>query len=106
MKGGGILGEVIEIGVSQMAVGIFLEFEDPIEGVDEILDDCPWLKKDEFSYLTSKGERRFTAEGAFETAVKSDMPRARKLRKIYRNLLTERIGGEEAGKEVRKLIED
>jgi len=56
--------------------------------------------------LTSKGERRFTAEGAFETAVKSDMPRARKLRKIYRNLLTERIGGEEAGKEVRKLIED
>lgn len=101
-----LLGEVIEIGVSQEAVGVFLEFEDSIKGVNEILEFCPWLKNDKFSYLTSTGERRFTKEGALETAIKSDKPKAKELRRIYRDVLTERIGSEEARKEIRKLAKD
>ena len=100
------MGEVIEIGVSKEAVGVFLEFEDPIKGVDEILDYCPWLKKDEFSYLTSKGERRFTKEGILETVVKSEQPNGRKMRRIYSKLLADKIGVKEAIEEMEKIIED
>lgn len=97
------MGEVIEIGISKENVGLYLEFEDPVKGVDEILDYYSILKNKKYSYLTSKGERRFTREGAFETVLKSDQPISKKIRKIYRDLLTDRIGSEEAGKEVRKL---
>lgn len=100
------MGEVIEIGVSQIVVGFFLEFEDPIEGVNEILDDCPWLKEKDYSYLTSKGERRFTKEGAIEVVVKSEQPNGRKMRKIYSKVLADKIGVKEAIEEMEKIIED
>jgi hypothetical protein len=104
LKGGDILGEVIEIGVSQEVVGFFLEFEDPIEGVEKILDDCPWLKEKEFSYLTSTGERRFTVEGAIEVVVKSEQPNGRRVRKIYSKYLANRIGEKEVIEEMDKII--
>lgn len=100
------MAEVIEMGVSQKTVGLFLEFEDPIKGVEEILNDCPWLKEKDYSYLTSTGERRFTNEGAIEVVVKSEQPNGRKVRKIYSRVLANRIGGKEAVEEMKKIISD
>ncbi len=93
------MGELIEIGRQQAVVGAAVGFENPEEAIDEMLNKFTYLTLREFSYVDSKGIRRFTTEGMIQLLRLADNPFAEKLREAINRDLTE----EEAFKKIEEV---
>jgi len=93
------MGKLIEIGLQQAVIGAAIGFKDPEEAIDEMLEKFTYLTAREFSYVDSKGVRRFTTEGMIQLLRLADNPFAEKLREAIHRDLTE----EEALKKIEEV---
>lgn len=83
------MGKLIEIGRQQAVVGAAVGFENPEEAINEMLEKFTYLTLREFSYVDSKGVRRFTTEGMIQILRLADNPFAERLREAINGELTE-----------------
>jgi hypothetical protein len=93
------MAKVIEIGRQQAVIGAALGFINPEKAVDKMLEKFTYLTAREFSYVDSKGVRRFTTEGMAQLLRLADNPFAEKLREVINGDLTE----EEAFKKIEEV---
>jgi len=99
------MGKVIEMGRQQAVIGAALGFENPEEAVDKMLEKFTYLTAREFSYVDSKGVRRFTTEGMAQLLRLADNQFAERLREAINGDLTEEEALEKV-EEVRLELND